>query len=261
MDPVVHRPGPVPDSPTRDDGRDDETAELRELERGSVAFVVRPRVEGARGVQRFLFLLEPEDGRPARRVVVGKKRLPRPHGREREWAYVDRIAEGRRELLADLGATTYTTTTRGVRHQPGASVVAEGHYRVLAHGTHTHLAYVLEAESEEAHEEEDAASERRALLEALGVTARGSFVVAVFNPLAAWSRQAVMRYGGNPDEATPFAEPSIFPDELQATFGDKRFAPLVPAFLDFVGAELVLLGAQDHLPEEASEPAPASSAR
>ena len=42
----------------------------------------------------------------------------------------------------------------------------------------------------------------------------------------------------------PFHEPSLFPDELQAAFGDKRFGPLRPEHLDYEGAELVLTGAR-----------------
>jgi hypothetical protein len=212
---------------------------VRTLEHGAIAFVVRPRVQGAAGVQRFLMLLAPERGAMHRRIVVGKKRMPVPGSREREWAYVDRIAADEDELLVDLGPATYETKTRGVRHQPGARVVARGRYAILAHAEHTHLSYVLEGD---ALEDED--------LAALNVGASGSIIGAVFNPVAKWSRAATLRYGGLPDDPAPFAEPSLFPDDLQERFGKKRFLPLEPALLDHEGAELVLIGAEDELRPE-----------
>ncbi|MEJ7729274.1 MAG: hypothetical protein WKG00_08665 [Polyangiaceae bacterium] len=75
--------------------------------------------------------------------------------------------------------------------------------------------------------------------------ARGDLIVAVFNPELPWARDAVLRYRGNPDDDTPFSEPSIFEDEVQAAFGEKRFAPLTPEHLDVEGTELVLLDAGD----------------
>jgi hypothetical protein len=219
---------------------------FRELERGDVVFAMRPRVEGQPGVQRFFVMLGPEpsdaaSSAPWRRVVVGKKRLPKPGRGEREWAYLDRLGETQDDLFLDLGPSTYATKTRGIRHQPGARIVATGSYRVVEHGTHVHLAWVL-APDDPARDAE--------MLETLGISERGSVVAAIFNPLAEWSRQATIAYGGDPDERTPHGEPSIFPDELQARFGKKRFLPLAPAYLDVVGAELVLMGAQDHLPGE-----------
>lgn len=218
---------------------------LRELERGVVVFGYRPRVDGQPGIQRFFMLLGAEDG-GWRRVVVGKKRLPGPGSGEREWAYVDRVRARRDAMLEDLGPSTYVTKTRGERHQPGARLLAEGRYRIIEHGNHVHLAYELEDEDDD----DEAAAERRALRDALGLRARGSVVAAVFNPLAKWSRQATLALGGDVDEDMPFREPSIYPDELQARFEDRRFAPLAPELLAYEGAELVLMGAQDHLPEE-----------
>ncbi len=189
------------------------------LERGRTSFAVRPRVEGAPGVQRFYVVLEPESG-PARRIVVGKKRLPAPSAREREWAAVERIGRSRDDVLADLGPETYPTKTRGLRHQPGVRIVAEGTYAIVAHGTHAHLVFVLEPDHEP--------------LDELNVPDEGSLVVAVFNPL-------VLRSGGGP------SEPSVFPDAVQVRFGERRSLPLEPALLDHEGAELLLLGAQHHI--------------
>jgi hypothetical protein len=51
-------------------------------------------------------------------------------------------------------------------------------------------------------------------------------------------------------EEPRFSEPTIYPDELQARFGEKRFVALDPAYLDFEGAVLVLIGAEDEVRAE-----------
>ncbi|MEJ7729273.1 MAG: hypothetical protein WKG00_08660 [Polyangiaceae bacterium] len=124
----------------------------RTLERGKVTFVVRPRVRGGEvrptrpagdealaDVQRFLLLLEPEGGGRARRVAVGRKRLPRKAAGERFWASVGRTAPCMEDLWEDLGPSSYPTKTRGLRHQRAAHAVATGSYRIVEHGSHAHL--------------------------------------------------------------------------------------------------------------------------
>ena len=94
-------------------------------------------------------------------------------------------------------------------------------------------------------DEDGAVDEETARLRSeLGIANEGSLIVGVFNPVAKWSREATVRYRGNPDDPSPFREPSIFPDELQSVFGKRRFASLDPRFLDYEGAELVLLDGQ-----------------
>jgi hypothetical protein len=185
----------------------------RALEEGELLIAIRPRVD-LPGVQRLFVMLSP-DVRPVhRRIVIGKKRMPRADRHEKEWAYVDRVAEGRSELFADLGPKTYETKTRGVRHLGSARVVSEGRYVIAAHGDHAHLRYDVD----------DARPE-------IALVPRGDLIVTVFNPLAKGPRSP----------GTPFTEPSIFPDELQERFGDRRLAPLAPELLDYEGAELVLI--------------------
>lgn len=205
---------------------------LRELERGRITFLIRPKIDTS-GIQSFMLALSELEGAEHRRIVIGKKHLPRAGKRDREWSYVAKVGSSRRELLEGIGPTTYMTKTKGLRHQPGARPVAEGSYRILGHGEHAHLDYEVDRE--------DVEEGDRELLAALGIEPSGSMIVAVFNPLAKWSREATLRYRGSPDDPAPFREPSIFPDALQAVFGDRRFAPLDPAFLAYEGAELVLL--------------------
>lgn len=186
------------------------------LEEGDLLVVVRPRVD-LPGVQRLFLVLSPLGRHLHRRIVVGKKRMPRAEQHEKEWAYVDRVAEGRAELFADLGERTYETKTRGVRHLGAARVVSEGRYAIAAHADHAHLRYDVD----------DARAE-------LALEPRGDLIVTVFNPLAKGARSP----------SAPFTEPSIFPDEIQERFGDRRFAPLAPDLLDYEGAELVLIACQ-----------------
>lgn len=219
----------------------DAARSIATLERGRIAFVMRPRVEAQPGVQGFALVLSAERGGMHRRVAIGKKRMPAPGSKEREWAFVDRVAETAKEAFGDLGPRTYATKTRGLRHQPAARIVARGRYAIIAHDDHTHLSYELDD------------GENDALQEVVEVRRAGSIIVAVFNPVAKWSARATLRYGGNPDDPAPFAEPSLYPDDVQERFGKKRFLPLVPEFLDYEGAELVLIGAEDELRPELAE--------
>jgi len=218
-------------------------AELRLIERGELAFYVRPRVqlETARSfadVQKLVMLLSPEASSReptggdevsalARSIHVGRKRMPDGLVREREWAYVDRVGEAE-AIDADLTTPrTYTTKTRGIRRQSGARVVASGAYGIVTHGTHVHLVTSLTDYADDA---------MPGLLDGLRLVPRGSYIAAVFNPEAKWR----IRDGEGPE--VPFGEPSIFEDEVMERFGKRRFAPLAPELVDQVGAELVLIG-------------------
>jgi hypothetical protein len=209
--------------------RRDPSEDMRELERGRIRFYVRPRVGittplSLADVQSFFFFLVPRGGGPARRVRVGRKRMPDLRVRERCWAPVEAVGD-LREMLDRLGPREYETKTRGLRHQAAAIELARGDYRVMRHGDHTHLFYELDADDEPS-----------PLLGAVRLAAEGGCIAAVFNPEAKWR----VRDADQPE--TPFSEPSIFEDDLQDRFGDRRFAPLEPAFLDHEGAELVLIG-------------------
>jgi hypothetical protein len=204
--------------------------EMRDLERGRIRFYARPRVGMSRAlsfadVQSFFFILSPRGGGDARLVRVGRKRMPDLRVRERCWAPVVRVGPTS-ELVARLTKEeSYETKTRGLRHQAGAAEVARGDYRIVTHRDHAHLLYDLDDEEEPS-----------PLRAPLRLAREGGCIAAVFNPEAKWR----VRDPEQPE--TPFSEPSIFEEELQDRFGTKRFAPLEPAFLDYEGAELVLIG-------------------
>ena len=102
--------------------------------------------------------------------------------------------------------------------------VGEGDYRIFEHDGHSHLEFELD----------------RAMPD-INLPRRGSFIVTVMNP-----DPTVWR-----GEPHPFQEelfdverriPTPFSPELQARFGDRRYAQLDTAeFLDYPGAELVLI--------------------
>lgn len=226
-----------------------EEAQLVVLEVGTIRFFARPRVDVSTpkslgDVQRLSFTLAPRNRGIVRRLAVGKKRMP--DARERQWAYVERVGSTA-DVTSDLGATTYTTKTRAVRHQGEAIEVAHGTYAITAHRDHAHLLYELEPEQPPA---------TSALRRQLGIVPRASYVVAVFNPERSRSRSRARARDAEREERQaeegddraseggepPFGEPSIYDDQLTDRFGKRRFAPLEPAFLDHEGAELVLIG-------------------
>ena len=118
------------------------------LERGDIAFFFRPRVRPATarapipGVQRFFLVLQPAHG-PARRLRIGRKRMPSPEG-QRFWATVERVGSLDRVLADQLEPDHYTTRTRGERYQPPAMPVAQGSYALVGHADHIHLVYQVE---------------------------------------------------------------------------------------------------------------------
>ncbi len=190
---------------------------LEILEQGSIAFVYRPRVQkvlarGIEDVQAFYVILVPEGGRVARRLRVGRKRLPDGQRRERFWAYVERTGVLPGEVVDDLAATEYWTKTRGLRHQPGPRLAGEGTYALGRHGTHVHLAYGLRGDSRVTEVRDE-----------LRIATEATYIVAAFA------------------ESLPGAARSV--DD------DRRFLPLEPEHLDLPGTELVLIGGDRALGE------------
>lgn len=205
----------------------------RVLEKGDIYFVFRPRVEdehphGLDDVQRFFLVLSPRDKPIYRRIVVGRKRLPDVDARERVWAYVDKVARRPEPVEQDFEAATYETKTRGERHLPAARPAGAGVYAIASHNRHVHLAYELELPKEPGE-----------VQEALDIEPRGSFIATIPNP----ERRAGRGVG------LPSPRRAELPKRLMDRFGERRFLPLDPDFLDHEGTELVLIGA-GHEPDE-----------
>jgi hypothetical protein len=193
-----------------------EEEQPRLLERGEVAFYVRPQAED--DFERTLIALSPADGRMFRVIAVGRKKM----SRDRFWGFVDLILYARQDLEAALGAQTYGTKMRGVRHVPAAQKVAGGNYSLSWHEGHAHLQW-------EVPDFED------------------DLIVTVANPdPAAWGL-----FEMPPLQSELFDEaelhvtlPTPFPPALQARFNGLRFTPLDSVeFLNHPGAELVFIPA------------------
>jgi hypothetical protein len=209
------------------------------LERGSITFLYRPRVErdepeDLSDVQRLLILLAPDGSELERLIVIGRKRLPNSARRERFWGFVD-LRLTSYDMSAALSAHVYRTATRGVRHLPAARPLASGHYELTAHGSHTHLRWwVTDSESEDA------------VAHDIDIEHSGDYILTVANP-----DPAVWGLADAPDlQATLFDElethiaiPNPFPPSLQQRFGGNRYAPIDSAeWLDHPGSELVFVG-------------------
>jgi len=207
----------------------------RVVEKGDLFFFYRPRVDADKvdelsDVQRFFVVLKPDGDRRYRRIVIGRKRLPDPAEHERVWAFVAEVTDEPDDLRDELESKVYETRTRRVRVQPPARPAGEGRYAIVEHDGHAHLAYVLELPREPGPAQE-----------AFGIRREASYVVAVRNPTA----------GTPPGVGLSPRERADFPPELLERFGRRRFVPLDdPRFLDYEGAELVLIGAAEDVESE-----------
>ena len=205
------------------------------LERGDIYFLYRPRVgheeaQGLGDVERFYILLKPWRRQVYRLIILGRKRLPDPEQHDRFWAFVWRVFKDRDELNEELGEKGYATKTRGIRKVAPARPAAEGIYAIARHGGHTHLAYVIELPQRRGPAERD-----------LNIKREASYVIAVKNPETASPANA----GLDPHEE------ARFPKSLQDKFGGRRFIPVDPPdFLDYDGAELMLIGASENPEKE-----------
>ncbi|MDX6431462.1 MAG: hypothetical protein QOE54_3828 [Streptosporangiaceae bacterium] len=198
------------------------------LEKGRVYFFYRPRVgrtevDDLQDVQRLHMVLRPRGTDHFRVLVIGRKRLPAvEEAHERLWAAVVDVVEGDGLLREVLGPRTYETRTRGRRELPAARPAGDGVYIIARHDDHTHLAYEL------LHPQEPGDVQRR-----LNLERQASYIITVRNPRVPPPPGVGAGSGRRPE----------FPADLQARFGDRRFAPLDPPdFLDYEGADVVLIG-------------------
>ena len=206
------------------------------LERGDIFFVYRPRVqeesaEGLEDVQRSYMVLSPEGKQRHRLILLGQKRLPAIRdGGDRVWGYVDMVERDPRKVDDELGRQTYTTRTRGVRTRPEARPAGEGVYAILRHDDHTHLAYELELPRRPGEVQEE-----------LEIEQEGSYIISVKNPEAPSPPGVGLRGDRKVD----------FPRRLQEQFRARRFADVdPPELLDYEGAEVLLIGAEEDVSEE-----------
>ncbi|MBX6311460.1 MAG: hypothetical protein IRY99_00825 [Isosphaeraceae bacterium] len=206
------------------------------LERGDIFFIYRPEVEetspeGLGDVQRFYMALRPEGDKTIRLIAIGRKKLPEiKDGSRRYWGFVSKVARQPDELKEELAGKTYQTKTRGARHQPPARPAGEGVYAVVRHGDHTHLAYVLELPEEPG-----------AVQEAFHIEPEASYILSIKNP----------EKPSPPQAGLPEGQEAKFPKKLMERFRERKFvAADPPEFLDYEGAEILLIGAEEDVSEE-----------
>jgi hypothetical protein len=221
-------------------------ADVRVLEEGDIGLFYRPRVERPRvrslaDVQRLLIVLAPHGRRHHRLLSIGRKRLPDPSesGREKFWGVVGRVEDEPDAIRAELEPHGYSTKTRGWREQPGARLAGEGTYRLLGHGTHTHLTYALTGPHVLGEVQED-----------LRIQPEASYVITVKNPARRAEPDAA---SGDPGAwSAAHHDPSVsLPPELMARFRGRRYSEVdPPEFLDHEGLEFILIAASDDVEAE-----------
>ncbi len=201
------------------------------LERGDIFFFYRPDVEeesprSLLDVRRFHVVLRPEDSDVLRLLTIGRKTLPgEADGDRNHWGFVERVLRDPADLRELLAGGTYESETRGARDLPAARPAGEGVYGLVRRGRSSVLAYELELPHEPGE-----------VQQAFHIERRGRFILSVKNPEAA----------GPPGIGLDEGQKAAFPDELMERFGARRWiAADPPAFLNYEGAEIVLIGGRD----------------
>ncbi|WP_243373656.1 hypothetical protein [Geotalea sp. SG265] len=200
------------------------------LEQGNIYFLYRPKVQtgearGGQDVERFYMVLSPEGKNIYREVIIGRKSLPAIGKKERNWAFIKAVAHRAHELEEEFGRVEYGTKTRGEREVPAARPAGEGIYAIVRHDNHTHLAYSLELPEQP-----------RQVQHSFRIAPEGSYIISVKNP----EKPSPPRTGLKPEQKADY------PEKLLEAFHDRRFADAdPPELLDYPGAELMLIGAEE----------------
>src|SRR3954454_22919264 len=121
------------------------------LQGGSIYFFYRPKVENSsdkkEGVQRFFFVLQPQNQNKYQLLIVGKKQLPSTE-KNNYFLFLEAIKNNKEELLSALDEKHYSTKTRGERTLPVSHCLGIGKYLLVSHGRHTHFIYRLTSPSQ-----------------------------------------------------------------------------------------------------------------
>jgi hypothetical protein len=218
----------------------DDASEI--LEQGNIYFLYRPKVRGEEEAQReetavedlgdvqnFYVVLKPHGGR-FRLINVGRKRLPEVDEHERNWGFVDMVADSGKEIEEALQRDTYATKTRGERVRPAARPAGEGVYALVREGGRTHLAWALELPEKPG-----------PVQKAFNIPEEASLAISIANP--------EKRSGPRTAQLSEEQE-AHYPKSLQKEFRGRKFATEDPRLLDYEGAEVIFIGARED-PEKA----------
>ncbi len=208
------------------------------VEKGNIYFLYVPKVESAGeekevksldDVQRVYVILAPEGTNRYRRLVIGRKKLPKIREHERYWGFVDAVGTRPEEVERDLREEKYETATRGERKREAARPAAEGVYQLVRSGRETYLAYKLELPEQPGEVQAE-----------MNIAKDARYVISVKNP----ERPAP------PGVGLPGGEKAELTKRDQEKFRGRRFIPADPDLLNQEGAEFVLIGAGGKPEEE-----------
>jgi hypothetical protein len=210
------------------------------LEQGHIYFIYRPKVcspgedediaaEDLDDVENFYIVLKPHGGR-FRLINIGRKRLPDIEGRERNWGFVEMVADSGKEIEEELQRDTYETKTRGERVRPAARPAGEGVYALVRQGNKMHLVWALELPKRPS-----------PVQKAFNIPEEASLAISIANP---------EKRGGPRTAQLSEKQEADYPKQLQEEFRARKFATEDPRLLDFEGAEIVFIGARTN-PEQA----------
>jgi hypothetical protein len=226
------------------------------LEQGDIYFLYRPKVRSAKeaeedagapaaedidDVQSFYMVLKPQGGR-FRLINIGRKRLPDIEGHERNWGFVDMIADSGGDIEEGLRRAAYDTKTRGERVLPAARPAGEGVYALLREDSRMLLAWALELPKKPG-----------PVQKAFNIPQEASVAISIANP---------EKRGGPRTAQLGEEQKARYPKSLQKEFRDRRFATEDPRLLDYEGAQVIFIGARrdperaydiDLQPEQESE--------
>ena len=206
------------------------------LEQGNIYFFYRPKIghgepHSEDEVQRMYIVLSPDRKESYRLAVIGKKELPQPgtSGRQKYWGYISKVSSDPNAIRNELGPEQYHTKTRGERQLETARPMGEGVYRIVLHDGHTHLVYALELPRKPGEVQDE-----------FNIEDEASYVITVPNP-----------HYPAPPRAKRRSREAQYPEKLKNQFRERRFSELNPPdFLDYEGAEFVLISASGNIKED-----------
>lgn len=190
------------------------------IQKGNVYFFYRPKIGNEEEVQRFFFILKPENQKKYHLLIVGKKHLPESKQHESYFLFVDKVSEDKKSLLESLEKKHYQTKTRGEQTQPTSHCLAEGKYLIIEHHGHTHFCYQIINPSELKKEQIE-----------FNLQKKDDYLISVKNP----------QQSSPPKTGSGEQKKVNYPSEIQEKFANHRFISLnEPIFLDYSGAEILL---------------------
>jgi len=187
--------------------------EAKLLEEGDVSFFYKSDSPVGKKENRSLYLLLSADSFKSRLLKIDERKIPDKQN-NKNWAFVERTGN-KKDIKKEL---------------PEARVAAGGIYKIVRHENHVHLIYSLQM----------SADSKRAKNK-FNILKEGNFIVSVKNP--ALPAEEFPERAGQEQGAK-------FPSWLQEKFDGRRFHVLHPVdFLDYEGAELILIDTQKSIAE------------